>query len=219
MVSTGPFSLVQRFTTTQRWAGPIIRPMNTSTPSAASSDVIDDLYALILADGLPVEVQGKTIRYRTVRLRETGVAHERAAVRQAERVMLVNGAPKLLVSDSEFRFALTAQHVESFECDGVRIQGGLIDLNLISKLSTHDFGLIEQRVFLVNLAAEVRYGTMSQADFDLLLSGGKKDAAAPQPVGQAPDVGADAAAPESGPAMLADYAGSGAAGATAGHGG
>lgn len=193
--------------------------MNTSTASAVSSAPIDSLYRLVLDDGLPTTDGSRTIRYRVVNLRETGVEHERAAIRQAERVMLVRGVPKLLVSDSEFRFALTAQHIESFECDGTRIHGPVIDLDLIGKLSTHDFGLIEQRVFLLSLAAEVRYGNMTQADFDLVLAGGKQETAAPQPVGSPADVGADAPAAQSGPSMLADYSGVNTPRPTAGHGG
>ena len=196
--------------------------MNTSTPSAASSDVIDDLYALILADGLPVEVQGKTIRYRTVRLRETSVADERAAARLAERVMIVGGSPKLLVSDSEFRYALTMRHIDYLACDGVKIGQAVLDLEILGKLSPHDLQLIEARVVLITLAAQVRYGVITQAEFDVYAAGqvpAGAAPAAPQPVGQAAGVGADAAAPESGPAMLADYAGAGAAGAAAGHGG
>lgn len=170
---------------------------------------IDDLFRLELVDGLPVESQGKTILYKVATLRETGVAHERAAVKAAERVMMVGGVPKLLVSDSDFRFALTAQHIESFHCDGSTIPAALIDLATVGKLSTHDFGLIEQRVFLITLAAEVRYGNISQAEFDAILSGGAtgRADASPQPVGQAAGVGAAAAASESGPSLLDDFTG------------
>jgi len=52
------------------------------------------LHTLTLVDGIPVERDGKTLRYRTVRLRETTVADERAANRLAERVMTVGGVPK-----------------------------------------------------------------------------------------------------------------------------
>lgn len=189
--------------------------MDTSTPTPASV-TIADLFRLEIADGLPVESEGKTLRYRVVRLRETGVAHERRAVQQAERVMMVGGTPRLLVSDADFRYALTVQHIEAFECDGQRIPDALIDLALAGKLSAHDFGRIEQRVFLINLAAEVRYGNISQADFDAVVAGKAAPSGAPQspqPVGQAADVGARAAADEPGPAVLADYAGTATRGA------
>jgi phage FluMu protein gp41 len=216
-----PLSLVVKHFTATPWAGgAIMQGMEQARTPTRAEATIGDLFSLTLVDGLPVEREGKTIRYKAVRLRETGVAHERRAIQQAERVMVVGGVPKLLVSEADFRFALTAQHIEWFECDGQRIPDAVIDLALVGKLSTHDLGLIEQRVFLINLAAEVRYGNLSQEEFDAVMAGGKpaEAPAAPQPVGQAADVGAMAAAPQPGPALLADFAGNPAAGAPAGNG-
>ena len=95
--------------------------MDPKNAPITSTATIRDLFALTLHDGLPGERDGVATRFRNVRLRETGVAHERAAVWQAERVFMVGGVPKVLVSDSEFAFAMTVQHIESFECDGVRL--------------------------------------------------------------------------------------------------
>lgn len=182
-------------------------------------NAIEDLYRLTLVDGIPVERDGKTLRYRVVRLRETTVADERAATRMAERVVMVAGSAKLLVSEADFRFAMTLRHIESVECDGLVLQGPVLDLDLLGKLSPHDLGLVEQRVFLVAMAAEVRYGTLSQAEFDALLTGTQPQApAAPQPVGQAAGVGEAPADAQPGPALLADFAGGGAAGAPASDG-
>jgi phage FluMu protein gp41 len=175
------------------------------------------LHTLTLVDGLPVQSEGKLIKYRTVHLRETTVADERWAQRQAERVVVVGGAHKLLVSDADFRFAMTARHIDAFECDGQRIGQAVIDLELLGKLSAHDLGLIEQRIFLLTLAAEVRYGHITQAQFDALAGGAPDDQAAapPQSLGQVAELGAAAHQPEPGPALLADYAGSDAHGAPA----
>lgn len=187
--------------------------MDANTPHTT----IDDLYTLQLVDGLATMSEGKTLRYMVVKLRETGVADERAATRLAERVVMVGGVPKLLVSEADFRFALTLRHIEAFVCDGTRIPQALIDMDLLGKLSSHDLGLIEKRVFLITLAAEVRYGLLSPAEFDLILAGGgKAEVAPPQPVGQAAELGANAAALESGPAMLADFTGNPAQGASQG---
>ncbi|MEY2689816.1 MAG: hypothetical protein RL375_4015 [Pseudomonadota bacterium] len=178
----------------------------------------DTLNTLTLADGLPVQSDGKSIKYRTVHLRETNVADERWAQRQAERVVVVGGAHKLLVSDADFRFAMTARHIEAFECDGQKIPQAVIDLELLGKLSAHDLGLIEQRIFILTLAAEVRYGHITQAQFEALAGGtaaADEAPAAPQPVGQATGVGSPAAEPGPGPALLADYAGAAAHGAPA----
>lgn len=180
----------------------------------------DQLHLMTLADGLPVERDGKTIRYRTVRLRETSVGDERTAQRLAERVMLVGGQHKLLVSDGDFQYALTMLHIEAFECDGQRIGQPLIDLALIGKLSPHDWGLIEARVFLVNMAAEVRYGTLSEDEFAKLMAGQALPgrASSPQPEGQAAQLGRTDPELEPGPALLADYVGIDAGGAPDGAG-
>lgn len=181
--------------------------MPNNTPQAPTTATIADLFTLHLVDGLPVQSDGKTIRYQVVKLRETNVADERTAQRLAERVVFVAGAPKLLVSESEFRFAMTAQHIEAFVCDGQRIPQAVIDLDLIGKLSSHDLGLIEQRVFLINLAAEVRYGNLDQSEFDAVLAGKAAAPASPQRGGQTVDVGQAAAEPQSGPALLTDFTG------------
>lgn len=155
----------------------------------------------------------KDIRYTTVILRETSVADERWAVQQAERVVMVKGAPKLLMSDSEYRLALTLRHCDAFECGGLRLEQSMLSLDLLGKLSNHDLGLIETRVFLIQMAAQLRYGVITQAQFDSLLA--QPEAAAPQPVGEAQSVGQVAAESEFRPALLADYAGAGADGAVA----
>jgi phage FluMu protein gp41 len=182
--------------------------MSDQTAPAVSS-VIDDIYSLVLVDGLPAESGGKTLKYRTVKLRETTVADERAAARLAERLMVVGGVPKLIVSESDFRYALTMRHCEKFVCDSMEIPLAILDLDLFGKLSTHDLQLIEERVFLVTLAAQVRYGTVTPQEFEAYARGQQANATAPSPqhVGQTAAVGAPAAHAGAGPALLADYAG------------
>ncbi len=173
----------------------------------------DDLYTVTLFDGLPVERGGKPIRYKRVKLRETNTADERDAIRLSERVVMVGGQPKLLMSDADFRFALTMKHIERFECDSMTIDQPMIDLELVGKLSPHDVGLIESRVFLMTLAAEVRYGNLTQEAFDQAWAGSTAPKQAPQPVGQVASAGAGTAADQPGPQVLADYSGAGAPGA------
>ncbi|WP_431511661.1 phage tail assembly protein [Variovorax sp. DAIF25] len=199
---------------TRRRAARKLGAMHPQPTPITSAPGIPDLFSLTLVDGLPVDREGAVIRYRTVRLRETGIAEERAAIRQAERVATVGGVAELLVSRADFSFAMTVLHIESFECDGAKIPAAVIDGKMVGKLSEHDFRLIEQRVYLIELAAQVRYGVITREDFHAL-SGGVVPSAAPQPVGQTSDVGANAAAGESGPQMLNDFAGAGAAGAPA----
>lgn len=189
-----------------------LHAMNTKSTPAASSG-IDDLFSLTLVDGLPVEAGGKTLRYRTVKLRETSVADERIAVRLSERVVMLGGVPKLLASEGDFRFAMTMRHCAAFECDGMSIPLDVLDLDVLGKLSPHDLQLIEERVVLITLAAQVRYGTLSQAEFDAFYMGrNPAPTASPQPVGQTASVGADAGHAESGPALLADFTGDAAQG-------
>lgn len=197
-----------------------MNPQSTPTSAASAASTIDDLYSLVLVDGLAAESGGKTLRYRTVRLRETTVADERAAVRMAERVVTVGGVPKLLVSDADFRYAMTLRHCERFTCDGMTLPQAVLDLDVFGKLSPHDLQLIEERVVLITLAAQVRYGVLTQAEFDAFVAGRAPTggAASPQPVGQAAGVGPVAGVLESGPALLADYAGGAAHGTAAGHG-
>jgi phage FluMu protein gp41 len=174
-----------------------------------------DLYTLTLADGLAVKRDGKDIRYKVVTLRETSVADEREAVRLAERVVNVGGIPKLLLSDADFRFALTMKHIESIRCDALVIEGAMIDLDLLGKFSPHDLALIESRVFLMTLAAEVRYGNLTQEDFDRAWQADQAPPKSPQPVGQAAGAGDGASTGQPGLEMLADFTGAGASGQAA----
>lgn len=177
---------------------------------------ITDLFSLTLVDGLPLTSEGHVIRYHQVKLRETSVADERIAQQLSERVMMVGGTPRLMTSEADFRYAMTMRHIEAFVCDGQRIPQAMINLDLIGKLSSHDLGLIERRVFLITLAAEVRYGNLTQAEFEAVVAGrAPQAAAAPQPGGQTETLGQPAADPQSGPALLADFVGGAAAGTVA----
>lgn len=178
--------------------------MTSATPHT------QDLFTLHLRVGLPVERAGKTIFYKTVNLREITVADERWAVRQAERLVLWQGQPRLVVSDADHRLALTTRHIQSFVCDGQVIDGDLIDLPLIEKLRPVDVATIEERVFAIELAAKLRYGEITQDMFDMVMGGKQEPQQAPQPVGPAAGDGAHALADGSGPVMLADHSGVGA---------
>lgn len=197
--------------------------MNTDTSQSAAPGGMTDLFRLTLADGLKATADGHELRYKTVLLRETNVGDERAAQRLAERLVHVGGVPKLVVSDADFRFALTMRHIEAFECDGQSIPLAALKPEMLDKLSTHDLGLIEQRIVVIDLAAEVRYGNLSQADFEALVSGVRREPAAaphstPQRGGQVEAVGPRGSEPEPGPALLADYVGDAAHGQAQGHG-
>jgi phage FluMu protein gp41 len=190
--------------------------MSPNTPTATPTT--QDLFSLTLRVGLPVERDGKTIHYRLVKLREVDVSDERWAVRQAERLVLWQGQPRLVVSDVDHKLALTARHIEAFVCDSLRLDRDLIDLDLVGKLKPVDLAAIEERVFQIEVAAKVRYGEITQAQYDEMFSAPVETPAAPQPVGPAAVDGAAAPADGSGPVMLADHSGQGAAGAASGLG-
>lgn len=220
---SGPLLLlVKCFTKTQTACSRTLHGMTEqSTPNAASSPSgrIDDLFTLTLADGLPATMGGKEIRYKVVKLRETSVADERKAEQLAERPVEVNGKWRLLVSDSTFKHVLNMLHIGALICDEVTIQGALIDLDLYDRLSHRDLAMLEERVFLISLSSEVRYGNMTEEEFEAICDGLAPVAAAqsPQPSGQASDVGAAAHQRESGPAMLADFTGNAAQGTAKSH--
>lgn len=179
----------------------------------------EDLFVLTLRVGLPVEREGKIIYYRQVMLREVDVSDERWAVRQAERLVLWQGQPRLVVSDIDHKLALTARHIEAFVCDTLRLERDLVDLELIGKLKPVDLAAIEERVFQIEVAAKVRYGEITQAQYDEMFTVRSEAPAAPQPLGPAAVNGADASADGAGPFMLADRSGQGAGGPASGLGG
>ena len=95
-------------------------------------------------------------------------------------------------------------HIGSVQVRNVATIGG----NVVNAVPSAD-GAIP----LITLAAQVRYGTLSQAEFDAFYMGrNPAPAASPQPVGQTANVGADAGHAESGPALLADFTGGAAQG-------
>lgn len=193
--------------------------MDTQSASTSGSPLIGDLFTLVLTDGLTLIADGKEVKYRTVVLRETGVADERKAEGLSERAVLVNGAWKLLVSESTFKHVLNMLHLAEFRCDQQVIPQAMITLDLYDKLSVHDLELIEERIFLLTLASEVRYGNMTQAAFDDIMMGlAKPSTQAPQPTGQTAAVGSDDQRAESGPTLLTDFAGSPAQGPNQSHG-
>lgn len=207
-----PLPLVKCFTKTPAAGRLTLHAMTEqSAPNAASpaSSRIDDLFQLTLADGLPATMGGKEIRYKVVKLRETSVAHERKAEQMAERAVEVNGKYRLLISDSTFKHVLNMLHIEAFVCDGSEIPAAMIDLDLYDRLSQRDLAMLEERIFLISMSAEVRYGNMTEEQFEAICDGlapvvGEQS---PQPSGQTSDVGAPAHQRESGPAMLADFTG------------
>ncbi|VVE55395.1 hypothetical protein PIN31009_04964 [Pandoraea iniqua] len=167
-----------------------------------------DIHVVALVDGLRSQVGDKEVRYRTVRLRETTVADEYAAMQLAERVVDVKGKPTLLVSDELYRVALTLRHCDRFQCAGLDdIPLSLMTLEMFGRLSPLDLARIEERCVLVDLAAQLRHGLISQDAFETMLSDvTKPEGVGPRSEGQTAELGDAGASAQSGPSMLADYA-------------
>lgn len=166
----------------------------------------ENLFILQLTDGLPSQIGDQKVRYKTVHLRETVVADETVAVEMAERVVMHNGKPILLMSDEIYRLALNMRHIEKFAESGLPdIEQNLLNLKMIGMLSPHDMHRIEERILLIGLAAQVRYGLMSQEAFDRIFSGEEKpEESGPRPEGQTENAGGDGASDQSGPQLLSD---------------
>ncbi len=166
----------------------------------------EEIFTLHLIDGLQSNVGGKPVFYKTLQLRETNVDDELIAVELAERVVYINGKPTLLLSDEVYRVVLTMRHVDKFQCAGLDDIGlDVLDLNMFRRLSTFDMQRIEERCLLISLAAQVRYGLITAADFDKMIGGDdEKGPHVPRSEGQAEGVGSVGAEHQPGPSMLAD---------------
>lgn len=184
-----------------------------------------DLYTLRLIEGVPTTIGTQEVRYRIVRLREICLEDQLAAVEAAERLVRVNGKNVLVLSDEIYAIALSSRHIERFEASGVEPIGrDLIDLKLMGRLHPLDMARIDERIALINLAAQARWGLVPEAKLEAVLAAldadGKpveaKDARdtaprSPDPAEAVADAH-DAARP--GPGMLTDYAAANAAGRT-----
>lgn len=165
----------------------------------------ENLNILQLADGLPSQIGGQKVRYKTVHLRETSVADEMAAVELAERVVMHNGKPMLMMSNEIYRVAYNMRYIEKFAQSGMDDIGqDLLNLKMMGTLSPHDMHRIEERILLIELAAQVRYGLMSQEAFDRVFSGEEKGQPNPRSEGQTEELGEDGPQHQSGPQLLSD---------------
>lgn len=149
------------------------------------------LNTVTLVDGYVTHNENNNpIVYKSVVLRPATVAMDIRAIELAERIVHLNGKSTLMMSDSMYALAMTMQRIERFKCSGAEdIDHTLVDMSTIGKLSPHDVGLIEAQVFVMDLAEQVRYGKITQVQFDTLMAGESSDdeptdSAPPQPTGE-----------------------------------
>lgn len=173
------------------------------------------LFNLVLVDGLPVIQGDKTVRYKSVVLREINVSHERKAAELSEQLRKIpGGSYRLVVSDESYALSLVMLACEKFEQVGLEsIDEHVLDLDLMGKLSRPDLTAIEERVALIEMAALVRHGQMDETEFSRVLDEAFAKSAdqdgAPEKRSEGQTAGDDVDGHASGPSieMLADNTG------------
>ncbi|AXF86397.1 hypothetical protein DTO96_102151 [Ephemeroptericola cinctiostellae] len=156
------------------------------TPTTQPSDI----GTAILADGYKTDIDGKQVPYTIVKLRPATVGMDLDAIRLAERVVYINGKPALMLSDAVYRIAITMLRIDRLECTDSNVKAighSLMDMDMMARLTPHDLNIVEERIALYDLAEQVRYGNISQADFDAIFNPSTADAAkqtTPQPTGE-----------------------------------
>lgn len=141
-----------------------------------------------LHDGLKTEIDGKPIPYTRVVLRAPCQSFDLQAVQAAERLVMVNGAPQLKMSEEVYRTVMTMLRIDRFECTDANmapIRAHEIDLNLIGRLHPFDVAKIEQGVLLYDMVEAVRFGNITQQAFDDLYNPKSTEPQPPQHEGEA----------------------------------
>lgn len=179
----------------------------------------EDLYTVHLVDGLPTQIDQKSVCYKTVRLREINVNDMTAATEMAERLVTVRGKTVLVMSDELYSKAISTRYIKQFEAAGLQPIGQeLLNLDLLGKLNPYDLARIEERIALLEMVTQARYGLIDTKQLDAYLESldehGRRRpdpaleaTSAPQPQGQADELAQGGASAEPGPAMLASHAG------------
>lgn len=177
--------------------------MNTDIDTILKSPEVRKLYTLELKDGIKV-TQGTTeVVLRTVRFRDISYTDETVATAAAERLVHIQGVPQLLLSNAAFKTALNFQYIESIGGPALTLGRGEFTMEMVGRIHPLEWQVIESRVYVLELAAQLRYGQIDPAQFKRWLAG-EMPAQAPQPVGQAEDQGAAPSQSVPGPAVLTD---------------
>lgn len=141
-----------------------------------------------LHDGYITRIGDKDVPYKRVILRPQTVAMDAKAIELSERLIMINGMPTLKMSEEIYRIAMTMLRIERFECtDGNLdpIGHALIDLEMIGRLHPYDLIKIEQQVLVFDMVESLRFGNITQAQFDAMFNNtAPKEATAPQHEGE-----------------------------------
>lgn len=155
--------------------------------------VVSELPTLKLVDGLTIRQGEEDKTYTHVELRETTVADEIKAAKLSEQVGELNGRVVFAPNMDVFTHAMTMLSIVQFTGDGLEpLPAHAINMDTFGKLSRGDVTLIEERSMLIELQAQVRFGLITQDDFDAALAnsvGGEVTPQTKQPDGQSDGVG------------------------------
>lgn len=157
--------------------------------------VMVDPSRVTLVDGIKTMIGDKEVPYTIAKLRPPSMDLDWRAINMAERVMMYNGIPTLMMSQEQYTIAMNMLRIERFECVDPSIPpiaAADIELDMFRRLHPLDNAKIEQGILLYDMAEAVRYGNITQAQFDAHFNpkpNDVKDAPpAPQPEGEAADV-------------------------------
>ena len=132
-----------------------------------------NIHRLILIDGLATSINKQDIIYKEVILRETTVADERKAAEGSERaVRLPDGTWRLLSSDDLYAQHMALQSIVAFKASGVEdLDQHVLDIDMLGKLSVYDMQAIQNRMLLIESAAQLRHGLITEQQFSDLQQG------------------------------------------------
>lgn len=140
---------------------------------------MDDLYSVELVEGLVIgEMQGTRAVYKRVYLRESCEQFLHDAIRQVQQLMRgADGRMHLVHNEALYEAARIARHIDRITGNGPELRQPDIDLALLGKMHPLDVARIAEQLLHIELAAQVRWGLITQDEYDLILLGkviGKK---------------------------------------------
>lgn len=145
---------------------------------------MSDLYRLRLVGGLELDRQGSTpVTLYTVELSEARERHIHQALRAVQELRRApdTGRWVLAHNDELFDAARVAAQIKSIGSDteGLVLNQPDIDLDVLGKLHPLDVALINERLMEIELAAQYRWGLISEDSYQLAQQSKQLSKAAP----------------------------------------
>lgn len=136
-------------------------------------DSSTDLYTVELVGGLRLRNArtGADAVYKTVMLRESCEAYLHDAIRQVQELRRTPDGMRLVHNQALFEAARIAAHIDRFTGSGPDLVSADIDLAVLGKLHPLDVALIAERLMHIELAAQLRWGMITQDEYELILLG------------------------------------------------